>query len=61
MKTLSKETLDIICEALSERSRVTSDAQRTAPTRSMRKTAEDDFKQTHKAWEEIEAYKRDLK
>ena len=61
MKTLSKETLDIICEALSERSRITSNAQQTAPTRNMRSTAAVDFKETHKAWEEVESYKRDLK
>jgi hypothetical protein len=58
---ISKETLEIICEALSERSRATSEAARTALTQSMRKAADEDFKKTHKAWEEIEKIKREAK
>lgn len=58
---ITKETLEIVCEALAERSRATSDASRTALTTSMRKAAEDDFAKTHKAWEEIEKLKQKLK
>jgi len=58
---ISKETLEIVCEALSERSRATSDAKINALTMSMRKAAEEDFVKTHKAWEEIEKLKSNLK
>lgn len=58
---LSKETLDVICEALSERSRATSEIGRTGLTTAIRKAADEDFKKTHKAWEEVEKLKEQAK
>ena len=55
---LSKETLDIICEALSERSRATSEVESTGITQGIRNAAHEDFKKTHKAWEEVEKLKQ---
>lgn len=57
MENLSLETLNTICEALSERSRATSEASRNALTISMRKAAEEDFNKTNKAWKEVEELK----
>lgn len=59
MEKLSKETMDMICEAFAERSRILSDSTRTAPTRTMRQLADEEFKKTHIAWEEVETYKRE--
>ena len=56
---LSLETLNIICESLNERSRATSEVARQGLTQSIRKAADDDFKATHKAWEEVEKFKRE--
>jgi len=61
MENLSLETLDTICEALSERSRGTSEASRNALTMSMRKAAEEDMGKTHKAWEEVEKLRQKIK
>lgn len=61
MERLSLETLDIICEALSERSRLTSEASRNALTKAMRVAAEEDMAKTHKAWEEVESLRQTLK
>jgi hypothetical protein len=51
---VSKETLEVACQSLNERSRTLAEISRVGLTEAIREAAKGDLKKTYTAWAEVE-------